>query len=64
MAGWLYGHGRDRHGNITYKSIDCSECEGVFKVKTFAEQEQYKEEFKFCPFCGAPMDEELNEDEE
>lgn len=55
MAEWIYGYGTDHEGNITYKSIDCSNCNGVFKVKTYDEQDYWKERFKFCPFCGEEM---------
>ena len=44
------------NGKITYHSIDCSHCQGVFKAKSKADVEQWKEQFVHCPFCGAKMD--------
>ena len=55
-AHWEDGYAMDNQGNITYRSIDCSNCQGVFKAKSRAEVEPWKERFKVCPFCGALMD--------
>lgn len=43
------------NGKEVYKSIDCSHCEGVFKIESH-DREYWKERFKVCPFCGALMD--------
>ena len=45
-----------RNGQEVCKSIICSNCEGAFRVKTYDEQDYYKEVFEWCPFCGAKMD--------
>jgi hypothetical protein len=55
-ARWEDGYAVDDQGNITYHSIDCSHCQGVFKAKSRAEVEPWKEQFVRCPFCGAIMD--------
>ena len=43
------------NGKEVYKSIDCSHCEGVFKIESET-REYWKNRFKVCPFCGALMD--------
>lgn len=43
------------NGKEVYKSIDCSNCEEIFKIDSY-DQEYWKERFKYCPFCGAVMD--------
>ena len=60
-AEWIDGYGVDQKRNITYKSIDCSNCEGVFKIKPHEDRDPYKEMFKRCPFCGAIMSGGKNE---
>ena len=44
------------NGKEGYKSIDCSNCNGIFKIES-EDREYGKERFKVCPFCGAVMDE-------
>ena len=53
-AEWLDG-GAIHNGKEVYKSIDCSHCEGVFKIESET-REYWKDRFKVCPFCGALMD--------
>lgn len=50
---WEDGWGEDYYGNIAYKSIDCSNCNEIFKTD---DREYWKNRFKVCPFCGAIMD--------
>lgn len=53
---WNDGYGLDSKGNKLYDSIDCSVCEDIFKIPSY-DREYWKERFKYCPFCGAIMDE-------
>lgn len=62
-AEWIDGISVNRFGDIVYRSIDCSNCEEIFKTD---DREYWKKIFKVCPFCGAKMDgkqEENNLDE-
>ncbi len=43
------------NGKEVYKSIDCSNCNEIFKIESRT-REYWKERFKVCPFCGAVMD--------
>lgn len=56
MAKWLDGcavHG----GKVVYISIDCPYCEEYIKIPGDEnDREELKKRFKFCPFCGEPMD--------
>lgn len=54
-AEWFDGYGLDHQGNVTYKSIDCSECEVVFKIESH-DREYWKKRLKRCFCCGAVMD--------
>ena len=56
---WEDGCAVDSKGNIVYKSIDCSECFNIFKIKDH-DAEYWKNKFKHCPFCGAIMDGVIN----
>ena len=60
-AHWEDGYAVDCYGNIAYKSIDCTNCKEIFKVESRT-REYWKERFKVCPFCGAKMDGDGNED--
>jgi hypothetical protein len=40
---------------VVYQSIDCSVCEGVFKIES-RNREYWKEKLEYCPFSGAKMD--------
>ena len=40
------------NGKEVYKSIDCSNCNEIFKTD---DREYWKARFKVCPFCGAVM---------
>lgn len=51
---WIDGCGVDHSGKEVYKSIDCSNCEEVFKIES-EDREYWKKRFKACPFCGAVM---------
>lgn len=55
----IHAHWEDgcaiHNGKEVYKSIDCSHCEGVFKIESET-REYWKGRFKVCPFCGAIMD--------
>lgn len=53
-AHWEDGYGMDHDGNVTYKSIDCSHCNEVFKIESH-DREYWKKRFKACPFCWAYM---------
>ena len=46
------------NGKEVYKSIDCSNCNEIFKTD---DRECWKARFKVCPFCGAKMDGDGNE---
>lgn len=52
-AEWL--DGAAINGKEIYKSIDCSNCEEVFKIESET-REYWKARFNVCPFCGARMD--------
>lgn len=54
-AHWEDGWGVDHVGAKAYDSIDCSNCEEYFKIESH-NREYWKERFKVCPFCGAKMD--------
>jgi hypothetical protein len=43
------------NGKEVYKSIDCSNCNEIFKIESH-DREYWKNRFKVCPFCGAIMD--------
>lgn len=58
---WLDGYAVDVNGEKVYDSIDCSECEEVFKIESH-DREYWKGRFKACPFCGARMDGERRND--
>ena len=51
---WEDGCGCDNTGRVIYHSIDCSECNEIFKIESH-NSEYWKERFKYCPFCGTPM---------
>lgn len=53
---WEEGCAVDSKGNIVYESIDCSECFNIFIIKDH-DAEYWKNKFKYCPFCGAVMNE-------
>ena len=40
----------------------CIECEAPFKVSHSLDEKYY--EVMFCPFCGAGIDDEKNDDED
>ena len=56
----VHGHWRDGYalqkGKVVFHSIDCSECQSLFKSDSRAIVEYWKARFKICPFCGAIMD--------
>ena len=52
---WLDGYAVDSNGKKVYDSIDCSNCEELFKIESH-DGEYWKNRFKACPFCGAYMD--------
>ena len=52
-AHWEDGYSVDFKGGIVYTSIDCSNCNDIFKTD---DREYWKKRFKVCPFCGAKMD--------
>ena len=52
---WIDGYGMDNSGKKTYDSIDCSECDSIFKIESH-DRAYWKERFGWCPFCGAKMD--------
>lgn len=43
------------------RQYSCYQCEAVFKIKHSLDESYY--EVMFCPFCGADIDEEEEEDE-
>lgn len=51
---WIDGYGVNSKGEVVYKSIDCSECERVFKIESH-DREYWKKRFEFCPFCGVDL---------
>ena len=53
---WIDSTSVDHMGRITGHGIDCSVCDSVFKDKSRAVVQHWKERFKVCPFCGAKMD--------
>ena len=57
---WVDGYGLDAKGNKVYDSIDCSVCEDIFEIPNH-DREYWKGRFKCCPFCGAIMDEPVDE---
>jgi hypothetical protein len=50
---WIDGYAM-HNGKKVYDSIDCSACEGVFKIESH-DREYWKKQFEFCPYCGADM---------
>ena len=62
----VHGHWRDgcavQNGKVVYHSIDCSECQNVFKADSRDIAEHWKSRFKLCPFCGAIMDEDAEDE--
>ena len=54
-AHWINGH-IIHNGDVVGKFIECSHCEDTLDVKTDEERVRLKDEFTFCPFCGAIMD--------
>lgn len=59
-ARWEDGYSVDFKGGIVYTSIDCSNCNEIFKTD---DREYWKKRFKSCPFCGALMDGERKDNE-
>lgn len=53
-AEWQDGYAV-RGGKKVYDSIDCSNCNEIFKIES-QDREYWKNRFKVCPFCGAVMD--------
>ena len=43
------------------KHHECVECDAVFKINHDLDAKYYKVEF--CPFCGAGMDEDQQDDQ-
>lgn len=43
------------------KTFTCDNCDAEFKIKHSLDESYY--EVMFCPFCGADIDEEEEEDE-
>ena len=60
-AHWEDGYAM-HNGKEVYKSIDCSNCEDIFKIESH-DREYWKARFKVCPFCGAIMDGERKDRE-
>jgi hypothetical protein len=60
-AEWGYGYAV-QNGKKVYDSIDCSNCEEIFKIESH-DREYWKKRFKVCPFCGAVMDGERKDNE-
>lgn len=58
---WIDGCNVDHIGRITGHTIDCSVCDSVFKDDSRAVVKHWKECFKVCPFCGAKMDGDGND---
>jgi uncharacterized paraquat-inducible protein A len=44
------------------KHYECVECDAVFKIKFDLDEDYYKVEH--CPFCGAGIDEDQEDDYE
>lgn len=44
------------------RSYTCDHCDAEFKISHKLDEEYY--EVNFCPFCGAQVDDEDNDDEE
>ena len=61
MAKWEIGYAINKDGKLVYWSLDCPHCNGIFKAKTEEEINYWKNRFKFCPFCGEPMEDEEDE---
>ncbi len=60
-AEWQDGYG-GWENKKSYISIDCSNCEEYFKIPGGEEDaEEWKKRFVYCPFCGAKMDGDENE---
>ena len=53
---WIDGRVTDHIGRVVEHCIDCSVCDSVFKDDSREVVKNWKERFKFCPFCGARMD--------
>lgn len=47
---------------MSYRKFECVECDAIFKVKHEMESQYY--EVMFCPFCGAGIDNEEEDDED
>ena len=58
---WIEGTTVDNVGRIIEHTIDCSVCDSVFKDDSRAVVKHWKEKFEVCPFCGAKMDGDGNE---
>lgn len=56
---WRYGY-CVHNGKVVYHSINCSECDGVFRDKSLEIVQHWESQFKICPFCGAKMDGDLS----
>lgn len=61
MAEWVPGCAADLKGNVKHFCIDCSDCEGVFKIEKPQDINKWASIFRFCPFCGKPMEGIANE---
>ena len=53
---WIDGCVTDHIGRVVEHCVYCSVCVSVFKDDSREVVKNWKERFKFCPFCGAKMD--------